>query len=551
MEDEKIEKRNKNFKPNIQLNDFTNQPMNIQLTLRKQKLEENLMSKRIKFIKGNPNPLVVDINKLNVPEDLKKNYKTFLKKNYEIKNYLHQLFGSDLNDKKLALFLLRNFIILQITELPFEKRKLSRNDRDLFKRLCDLLYDQDPQVKYEVTWCLINISLFPKVVENKLYTEENLNKILDFILTCDDQFIINSIFMLRNFSTNDSNRHFFINNGGLKKAIDILSKDINNLYLIKHICSFFQNLTNILENEPYEIENLIEIILLLIKVINNFINNPLNNEKDYLLIIELLHELMKNQNKQIYSILINTNFCETIIKFFNIIHDNDIRIKTFEIFNDMLSYDDTINQKLLNAGLCKILKDLLNEFQFNNKKFLAEIIFAISNISNGLINQIELLNKEGKFYDIIKINKFYIENYNPNDDSFKNLIREGIYALSNAVNLSQNNSHVIQNILFYENGFLIQILLFALKNFDLKKENEIFFYSIILCIKICIIQSENFMNDNDNFIKIYLINNQIEDILNHLLTNKYLITDANKNIIDTILCSLKDENDLNNLENKN
>ena len=54
-----------------------------------------------------------------------------------------------------------------------------------------------------------------------------------------------------------------------------------------------------------------------------------------------------------------------------------------------------------------------------------------------------------------------------------------------------------------------------------------------------------------NFIKIYLINNQIEDILNHLLTNKYLITDANKNIIDTILCSLKDENDLNNLENKN
>ena len=123
--------------------------------------------------------------------------------------------------------------------------------------------------------------------------------------------------------------------------------------------------------------------------------------------------------------------------------------------------------------------------------------------------------------------------------------------MTNAVNLSQNNFNVIQNIIFYENGFLIQILLFALKNFDLKKENEIFFYSIILCIKICIIQSENFMNDNDNFIKIYLINNQIEDILNHLLTNKYLITDANKNIIDTILCSLKDENDLNNLENKN
>ena len=549
MEDEKIEIRNKLFQTNIKINNFSNQLINAQLTLRKQNLDEKLMSKRLKFIQENNNPLSININELNVPEDLKQNYITFLKTNYEIKTYLHQLFGSDLNDKKLALFLLRNFIILQITELPFEKRKLSRNDRDLFKRLCDLLYDQDLQVKYEVSWCLINIALFPKVVEYKLYTEENLNKILDFILTCDDQFIINSIFMLRNFSTNDSNRHFFINNGGLKKAIDILSKDINNLYLIKHVCRFFLNLTNILENEPKEIVNLIVIIPILIQLINNFVKNPLNNEKDYLLIIELFHELINNQHQQIYTILINSNFSETIIKFFNILKDNEVRIKTFDLFNDILSYDDKMNQLLLNAGLCKILKDLLNEFQFNNKKFLAEIIFAISNISSGLLNQIELLNKEGIFYDIIKINKFYIENYNPNDDSFKNLIREGIYALSNAVNLSQNNSHVIQNILFYENGFFIQILLFGLKNFNFMKENEVLFYSIILCIKICIIQSENVMNDNDNFIKNYLINNQIEDILNHFLTDKYLISDTNKNIIDSIISSLKDENDLNNFEN--
>lgn len=548
MEDEKIEIRNKLFQTNIKINNFSNQLINAQLTLRKQNLDEKLMSKRLKFIQENNNPLSININELNVPEDLKKNYVTFLKTNYEIKTYLHQLFGSDLNDKKLALFLLRNFIILQITELPFEKRKLSRNDRDLFKRLCDLLYDQDLQVKYEVSWCLINIALFPKVVEYKLYTEENLNKILDFILNSDEQFVINSIFMLRNFSTNDSNRHFFINNGGLKKAIDILSKDINNLYLIKHVCRFFLNLTNILENEPKEIVNLIVIIPILIQLINNFVKNPLNNEKDYLLIIELFHELINNQHQQIYTILINSNFSETIIKFFNILKDNEVRIKTFDLFNDILSYDDKMNQLLLNAGLCQILKNLLNEFQFNNKKFLAEIIFAISNISSGLLNQIELLNKEGIFYDIIKINKFYIENYNPNDYTFKNLIREGIYALSNAVNLSQNNANIIQSIIFYENGFFIQILLFGLKNFNFMKENEVLFYSIILCIKICIIQSENVMNDNDNFIKNYLINNQIEDILNHFLTDKYLISDVNKNIIDTIISSLKDENDLNNLE---
>ena len=114
-------------------------------------------------------------------------------------------------------------------------------------------------MRYEVSWCLINISLFPKV-EPKLYTEENLNKILNFILHCDDQLINNAISMLRNFSTTDSNKLFFIKNGGLQKAFDILDNDMTNLYLIKHITIFFQNLTNILGKMSKLINNLLLII---------------------------------------------------------------------------------------------------------------------------------------------------------------------------------------------------------------------------------------------------------------------------------------------------
>ena len=55
-----------------------------------------------------------------------------------------------------------NFKIKWIHELPKEKRKLSRNDIGLFEGLCDLLINQDIQVQYEVSWCLINITLFPK-----------------------------------------------------------------------------------------------------------------------------------------------------------------------------------------------------------------------------------------------------------------------------------------------------------------------------------------------------------------------------------------------------
>ena len=302
MKDEKIEMRNQKFNSELKQNDFYSHSINKQLTLRKQKIQENLMSKRLPYIEGNKNSLEIDFNKLNAPEDLKKNYKTILKTTYEVRQYLRQLFGSDLNDKKLALFLLRNFIILQIKELPKEKRKLSRNDIDFLKGLCDLLFDQDIQVRYEVSWCLINISLFPKV-EPKLYTEINLKKILDFILYCDDQLINNAICMLRNFSTNDFNKLYFIENGGLKKTFDILDNDMTNLYLIKQITIFFKNLTTILEKKPHLIGNLILIIPYLKKFIKFFLTNPLKEENEYINILITFDNLSKFQYDAVYNIV--------------------------------------------------------------------------------------------------------------------------------------------------------------------------------------------------------------------------------------------------------
>ena len=82
MKDEKIEMRNQKFKSELKQNDFYSHSINKQLTLRKQKIQENLMSKRLPYIEGNKNSLEIDFNKLNAPEDLKKNYKTILKTTY-------------------------------------------------------------------------------------------------------------------------------------------------------------------------------------------------------------------------------------------------------------------------------------------------------------------------------------------------------------------------------------------------------------------------------------------------------------------------------------
>ena len=541
MKDEKIEIRNNIFKSLFTQNDFYKHTINTQLTLRKQKIQENLMSKRLILSEKeiNENSLAVDINKLKAPEDLKKNYEIILKTTYEIKQYLPQLFGLNLNDKKVALFLLRNFIILQIKELPFEKRKLSNNDKELFKGLCNLLFDKDSQVKYEVSWCLINLPLFPKVIENKLYSEDNLNLISNFILNCEEQFFCIVIYILRNYSNNDSNKIFFIHNGALKKAIDIISNDMNNEFLIKHSIKFFRNIIKILKRHPNEIDSLISLIPLLQKIMNNFIKHPLKNESDYISLLESLEELSKCCYKNTYNLIMNDNFSKTIIDFFKQLNNNEIKLKTFYIILNMLSQDESNTELLLDEGLCQLIKQLLYEFKFNNMEFLANIILAISNIASGTISQIELLNTEEIFEDIIEIGKYYIENYNPNNHYFKIIIRECIYSLCNAINGGTDG--VKQNIIIYENSFIINILFFGLKEFDFKKENQNFLRSIILTIKICVIQSEEIMLDEYNLIKQNIIKNQGEDLLNKIL-NEELITDFDKINIDIILDSIK-END--------
>ena len=542
MKDEKIEMRNQKFNSELKQNDFYSHSIKKQLTLRKQKIQENLMSKRLPYIEGNKNSLEIDFNKLNAPEDLKKNYKTILKTTYEVRQYLRQLFGSDLNDKKLALFLLRNFIILQIKELPKEKRKLSRNDIDFLKGLCDLLFDQDIQVRYEVSWCLINISLFPKV-EPKLYTEENLNKILNFILHCDDQLINNAISMLRNFSTTDSNKLYFIKNGGLQKAFDILDNDMTNLYLIKHITIFFQNLTNILGKMSKLINNLLLIIPYLKKFIKYFITNPLEDENEYINILITLNNLTKFQVKEVFKILMSENFSKTILDFFGMLKNIKVRKYTFDIIVNMLSFNESTTQSLLNENLVHVLKQLLLEFKFNHKDFLAEIIFSISNIASGSIAQIELLESEDLIIDIFEISKYYIEIYNQDENNHRSIMRECIFSLCNIMTGTHNN--IREKLVTFENGFIMKILGFGLKCFNFKYENVNFLSAIIYTIKFCIICSEIIMIEEDNYIKKYIIEAQIDEYLNKLLFGE-LTSEVDKRNIEIILDSLKDDEMVNN-----
>ena len=344
--------------------------------------------------------------------------------------------------------------------------------------------------------------------------------------------------MLRNFSTNDFNKLYFIENGGLKKTFDILDNDMTNLYLIKHITIFFKNLTTILEKKPHLIGNLILIIPYLKKFIKFFLTNPLKEENEYINILITFDNLSKFQYGAVCNIVMSDNFSKTILEFFKILKNINVRKYTFDIIVNMLSYNESATQLLLNENICQILKQLLYEFKFNHTDFLSEVIFSISNIASGSSSIIELLESEELLLDIIEIAKFYIENYNVNENEHKIIIRECIYTLCNSI--IGSNPNIKGKLVTFQNGYIVRILSFGLNCFNFKYENENFLSGIIYSINNCIIFSENIMSDEENYIKRYMIENQIDEHLNKLL-NENSISEIDKKNIVSILDSFKDD----------
>ena len=92
----------------------------------------------------------------------------------------------------------------------------------------------------------------------------------------------------------------------------------------------------------------------------------------------------------------------------------------------------------------------------------------------------------------------------------------------------------------FQNGYIVRILSFGLNCFNFKYENENFLSGIIYSINNCIIFSENIMSDEENYIKRYMIENQIDEHLNKLL-NENSISEIDKKNIVSILDSFKDD----------
>jgi len=320
-----IEERNKNLNKQIDKKNLQDYLLNKNLSLRKKKLSNMIMNKRLQFVPSKT--YEININELEAPENIKKDYITYLK-SFNIKSLFNPLYSENLNDLKLSIFLLKNYIKLQNEEIEFENRILSRNDYDLIKRLCSLLNYKDKQIQYEILNIFILLKDFPKNIFNRLNDEYNITQINQFILNNDDkEFTSNCLYLLYYISyENDIEINFLLKN----KIFDYLYKILNNEdfkeNMINVILCICQNLCKNLLNDKSNENNLEKIIEIVHKITLYFQTHKFLIENDYYYYFYLLNKLTENTDKNVGVLLITEDFSKNYYNLFSKLSNDEIKI---------------------------------------------------------------------------------------------------------------------------------------------------------------------------------------------------------------------------------
>ena len=168
---------------------------------------------------------------MNCDEEIKKNIENYIKTKFDIKNWFKYLFSKNKNDIQVALVLIRTFIELQLTQIEESKRALSRNNTELIQRLCDYLLYDDLKIVYYSCACLTNLTIFPKNIENRIYSERNLEKINKFFNIIAKNISLygsESLTLFINITTNEDVVIYLIKNSFLEQIYSFLNDIINN-----------------------------------------------------------------------------------------------------------------------------------------------------------------------------------------------------------------------------------------------------------------------------------------------------------------------------------
>ena len=547
-----IENRNNIDNDTIDKRNYLYSQNQEKLSLRKNKITDVLLSKRKMKFQDHPiikqNTKLINLSQLqDVPNEISKDPNLYIKTQFDPKKWFKFLFSKNTNSIKLSLFLIRRFIDLQIEEIEFENRKLSRNDTELINQLCKYLLHEDAQIVYEACWCLTNLTLFPTHIEKRIYTENNLNIILQFFsrMLKDNQYFDNeSLYLFVNINTSEKVREFFLSNSIFLENLynlmqNILNETQKNTDIAKTLIRILNNNILILQTNK---ENLKKYYIVFIPLCKSFtkifyLDEKNIKEDDYQYILSLFYNYTKLIDIEIIKEILSNNFTNILIDLYNKMNQNDNKIQLMKIFCDFSSFDDAITQILINDGIIQLFSNEIKRLFCSNLELMTLITFACSNIGHGNLNQCDLLYDSEIIPQLIDISIILLDNYNKNVDLLINMIG------TIAEDLLGCSEKTKPKFISYKNAIVIDIFSKAIKN-NLDPN-----FKTKLLSKICFsIQELNVLSEEleKNQESIYiqrLIESSLEDILSAVLNNnknlESVITDIINDIIDFIRDKVK------------
>ena len=490
-------------------NDLEEEIILNKLSLRKKKLYEILLQKRLNFISQNS----------------EKDENSQLK---EVSILIHK---ETFDDIQKGLHILYEFLI-NVNKL--EKPHIKYIYENIYYRLLDIINSEkifDDKGNMSKIFFLINYL----TTENNIFIEpiteniflSNLKKIIE--LNIDKELFINMIIpVLSDMLINKKKFSQIMKEIDIVKLMKIkIEQNSTNKESIEQLLILMNNfIINIKENKTHKYQFILEYTLNLIK---SDINNFFNDKDKSLFLLSLFDILIYMANDSENMKLIKESNCLVFIK--NVINDykhNKIvnnyiyLLKCEELLSNILLGTQNFEDKK-NIILFIYSSDILNKNikEANNLPFINEFIYSISNknyhLSNAFLNCIiSLINNCVEFAEL------YI-----NDNNFINGL---IKLFSEKIPKKMKNSIILflikivecNNIKIYKyllNFDIIPILVnyLNLKKKPKKEPTKIIIYNILLFIKKCLsIEEENNMNDINNI----LIKYNYKEIIETLIDNK-------------------------------
>ena len=543
---------------------YRSEQMKEKMQLRKKKIYDILILRRKEaFINDNRNNinnslLDIDINELNCDEEIKNDVKNHIKTKFDIKKWFKYLYSSNKNDNKLALFLIRKYIDLQIIEIKeINNRKLSRNDTELIQRLCDSLLSDDIKIVYNSCACLTNLTHFPANIENRIYNEKNLAQILKFFNVLSNNISLlgyKSLYLFYNICFNENVKIYLIKNSFLESFYKFINNIINNqnningnidLNIIKYFILILSKLITVCDIDDNYINRFVAFIPICKLITTKFYANIDNllfykDEVFSLLIIFNYYSKKREKVEILLNEIIKDNFFNILVQIYYKIKDIIMKIEILNLFNIFLSIGDNFDIILINEGLIKFLSDEIERHQYSNVQLLNIIILSCKYLAEGESGQVRILFESGIIFKIIEITSFYI---NDNlDKEIKSLLINSIICLAHIVNNDSNNFNT--KILNYNNFNIFNIFCKTLK-LDLDPYNkEQLIQNVIFAINRLNVASEELEPQLEKEYDFLLINNSMEELLNNYYEKNYL-NKVCKQMIDDIKKFIKDLGDKN------